>query len=431
MPSLVFDSLSKPNGLTFDNSGNLYITTLVSGTSIPGIPPTIPAIVKLDPAGNIVGQLVANSFLNSKLEFVPELNLLVSLDGDGALNFIDPTSLTFTGGIDLNSLPADASAVLDVATGAVSNLSGFIQNSSATYGDFDIRVNGSTIQFFVSGLSQSQSFPFVLRLELEGNTFTRSEVLFASTADSLSIAPQTPRLGRGIAVNSQGIVLTTLPLPTNQQPLDFVVAFNANIVTADGIGNNEFLFVDNKTDIYSQGLTTDSGGNFYITTNSVGSGTLGVAGEGALIVVSADINETLFAKGISIPASSFLDVSINPAMGVPFVTVNKFLSPISGGGDLLVGFPEASGQTLGGSTGLFTESIEADGLLVSSSNDEATATSLPLDLLSDEQIRTLAIQMQSINTIVPISSIVKAELLKAITPRDAPLAWVETVSTIA
>ncbi|MGC1526842.1 MAG: hypothetical protein WA783_12410 [Phormidesmis sp.] len=362
MANLIFDSLTAPNGVAFDNNGNFYLASLASVASIvPGIPPTQATIFKFDPSGNLIGELPVMSFANPKLEFVPELNLLVSIEENGQLLLIDPTTLSITGSINLNQLPVDASTVLDITTNTLQNLSGFIQSGTSTYGDFDIRVVDNRIQFFISGQSQAQSFPFVLRVTLENGELAESRVLFSSTADAQSIAPQSPRLSRGIAVNPQGTVLTTLPLPSTQQPLDFVVAFNADVEVADGIGENELLFVNNQVDVYSQGLTTDTIGNFYITTNSVGSGVLGVAGEGALIVVPSDVSTFTFAQGIGVFGSSFRDVAINPITNVPFAIVDDGLSPISGGGDLLVAFPEAVTQPAVGIAQLSTDNLFTDG----------------------------------------------------------------------
>jgi hypothetical protein len=420
MPTLISNNLSTPNGVTFDDSGNLYITSLISTASFINIPPSIPAIFKIDPSGNIVGQLQLSAFANPKLEFIPGSNILIALEENGLFAIIDSTSLTLIDAFDLNGLFVDASAVLDVSTGFISDLNGFIQNGSSTYGDFDIRATGNTIQFFITGLSQAQTLPFVLRIELENGSLTDSKVLFSSTADAQSIAPQSPRLGRGIAVNSQGTVLTTLPLPTTQQPIDFRVAFNADIEVFDGIGNNEFVFVDNQVDIYSQGMTTDASGNFYIATNSVGSGVLGVPGEGALIVVSPNISDITFAQGIGLIGSGFLDVAINPVNGIPFVTINDPLSPITGGGDLFVSFPEAIPQAQLTSTGLLTDTIEPDSLVAFSAVQDNTPNP-PQDPQSN-QVLPVDISMAATSLENPLQ-------VMAATPIQIPEAWLETTLT--
>ena len=347
MATLIFDGLSSPNGIAFDNAGNLYLTTLTSGSSvIPGIPPTQTTILKIDPAGNRVGELSVGSIANPKLEFVPELNALITVSENGQFLVIDPATLSLAGGLNLNQLQLDTSAVLDVTTNQVSDFSSLIPSGFSTYGDFDVRVTDNGVQVFITGLSQAQSFPFVLRLTFANGGIAESRVLFSSTADAQSIVPQSPRLARGIAVNPQGTVLTTLPLATTQQPLDFAVAFNADIETVDGISGNEFLVVNNQVDIYSQGLTADAAGNFYISTNSVGSGVLGVGGEGALVVAPPDLSTFVFAQGIAQLGSSFKEVAINPVNGIPFVTVDTFnvIPDFSGGDDLLVSFPEATNQ---------------------------------------------------------------------------------------
>lgn len=423
MPVPIFSDLSSPNGVIFDDSGNLYIASLISTTSFINTPPSIPAITKIDSFGNLVGQLSLNALAVPKLEFIPGSNILIALDENGLFSIIDSTSLTLINNFYLNNLPVDASAVLDVSTGFISNLSGFIQNSSSTYGDFDIRVAGNTIQFFITGISQAQGLPFVLRIEFENGLLTDSKVLFSSTADAQSISPQSPRLNRGIAVNSQGTVLTTLPLPTTQQPIDFSVAFNADIEVFDGIGANEFVFVNNQLDIYSQGMTTDALGNFYIATNSVGSGALGVPGEGALIVISPNISDITFAQGVGLINSSFRDIAINPVNGLPIVTVDNLLSSIMGGGDLLVGFPEAIPQVQLTSTGLLTDSIESDSLVAFSSIQDDIGNPYSSVKYSHRN-EILSIDISTVAT-----SLENPLPVMAATPTQIPEAWLETVIT--
>ncbi len=425
MPTIIFDNLSSPNGVAFDSVGNLYISSLVSTSSaFLNIPPSIPAITKISPSGAIVDKLLLNSFAAPKLQVIPDSDILIALDENGSFSVIDSTNLSLINSFNLNSLPKDKSAVFDISTGDVGDFSALIPSGLSTFGDFDIRVTENSIQFFITGLSQAQAFPFVFRFDVIDGFITDPKVLFSSTADVFSVAPQSPRIGRGIAVNDQGVVLTTLPLPMSQQPIDFPLIFDADLDFSSGINRNS-LFVLDQIDIYSQGMTTDALGNFYIATNSVGSGALGVAGEGALVVISSNFSEIVFAQGIGLVNSSFLDVAIDPLSGVPFVTVNDQFSPITGGGDFLVGFPEAIPQGQLTPTGLLIDDmLESDDLVVASATLD---TELILDFpVQDYQISQL--QTVGISTVTSVPE--KPLEVVSSTPIQTPEAWPDTLLTL-
>jgi hypothetical protein len=359
MPVTIFKTLTSPQGVAFDSSGNLYVSGLVSFTSLPGIPPSEPAIIKFASDGTVVGQVRAGLFSAPKLEFVPEIGALFALSEDGLFQSFNSNTLNSLGSFDLNDISTDTSAIYDIVTGQISNFGGAINTQLASFGDFDIRVAGDITQVFIAGYSQAQAFPFVLRLEFQNNVgLTEAKVILASSADALSIGKQTPRLNRGIAVNAQGVVLTSLPLPATSAPIDVPIAIGADFDAQDGLSQGEVPAILNQVDVYSQGITTDTAGNFYIATNSVGSGTLGVPGEGALIVLSADLTQFVFAQGIGVPLSSFRDVAINPTNKIPFVTADGFFPPPAQD-DLLVAFPEAA----------FTASISSVGVLTTNNSN--------------------------------------------------------------
>lgn len=364
MVDTIFNSITSPQGVAFDSSGNLYISSLVSFASLPGIPPSEPAITKIAPDGTVLGQVRAGILSAPKLEFVAEIGTLFSLNEDGTFGIFDPTTLGVLGSFDLNDIVADTNAIYDVATGQIGNFGGAINTQFASFGDFDVRVVGDITQVFITGYSQAQAFPFVLRLEFQGNAgLTEAKVLLASNADALSAGTQTPRLNRGIAVNPQGVVLTSLPVPTGTAPVDVPIAISADFDAQDGLVQGEGPAIFNQADVYSQGITTDSAGNFYVATNSVGSGTLGVPGEGALIVLSADLTQFVFAQGIGVSLSSFRDVAINPTTGVPFVAAEGFLPPPAQD-DLLVSFPEAAITGTISPAGVLTTSNSASDSLI-------------------------------------------------------------------
>jgi hypothetical protein len=344
MFTTISNSLLNPTGIAFDSSGSLYVSSMVNSSG--PFPVPRPAITKFSSSGTAVGQIFTDvgattldaAAVPTKLEFSPELGSLLSLSVDGSLLVIDPNTFTTIGSLDLKSLPIDTSAIFDIATNTIDNFGGLIQPQFSSYGDFDIRISGSKTQLFVAGLSQAQAFPFVLRVEFQNGIVNEAKIIFSSRADTLSFARQTPRLTRGIAVNSQGSVLTTLPiLPASRQVIDVPVAFSADFNAQDGLSQGEGPVVFADTDVYSQGLTTDSSDNFYITTNSVGSGSLGVAGEGALIAISANFR-FISAQKVEL-LSSFQDVAI--FNNIPFVVGSTFPASFIPD-DFLVSFPSVT-----------------------------------------------------------------------------------------
>ena len=402
MLDLVFETLTTPEGVAFDPEGNLYLSTLRPPAAQPGAPDTDPTIIKLDRNGAVVNQLslTGATFASPRLDFLPELDSLVLFAPNGGLALLDPDTLDPIGAIDISRFAFDTSAIYDVATGEVSDFEGQIQPQLASFGDIDVRVvDEDTVQFFVTGYSEDDAIPFVTRLELEvGVGFTEAKVLLASSADSLSVEPQTTRLSRGIAVNDQGIVLTTLPItsdndvatefqPVEVQPVDVLVAFGADMNVNDGFSPDEVPVIFDGIDLYSQGLTTDAAGNFYVASNSVGSDAFGIHGEGALVGISANLGEIISVESLGYPASSFRDVAIDPLTGTSYVTVNTFsVGPQAD--DLLVTFspePLADELTASPVAALPGSAIEPVGDLLEGADAVAVAVD-PVDPLTEPAV---------------------------------------------
>ena len=126
--------------------------------------------------------------------------------------------------------------------------------------------------------------------------------------------------------------------PAAEQPVDVLVALGADMNINDGFSPEEVPVIFDGIDLYSQGLTTDAAGNFYVASNSVGSEAFGIHGEGAVVGISANLDQIIAVESLGYPASSFRDVAIDPLTGTPYATVNTF-SVGTPDDDLLVAFP--------------------------------------------------------------------------------------------
>ena len=124
---------------------------------------------------------------------------ILELQPNGQLFVFNPTGGTSSQYDNLPNYTANASNVFDVQTGASVNLSSQISLTGATYGDFGVYNNSLVIS------AESNNWDFVMRLTY-GSSGGAATVLVASPAsDGLSASPE------GVAVDSQGTVLTTLP----------------------------------------------------------------------------------------------------------------------------------------------------------------------------------------------------------------------------
>lgn len=204
---------------------------------------------------------------------------------------------------NLRLLPIDTLAIYDPVTGGFDALAGLIQTRQATYGDIAIRNRTDGFDLFVTG--NYLGFAFVVRLRF-GATLQSAKVVLSSRlvfGDGL-------RLPRGIAVNPQGKVLTTLPifLPAQTQFFERLVSFSPDFPeTRQGLPTPVF-----SEGIASLGMNTDSRGNFYIATGAAGTLACGAASSGVIVFVSADLREARCALRFNSAITRSQDISIGP-----------------------------------------------------------------------------------------------------------------------
>jgi hypothetical protein len=171
---------------------------------------------------------------------------------------------------NLPSYTAIASNVFDVQTNALVNLSSQISLAGATYGDFGVYGSSLVIS------AESNNWDFVVRLTY-GSSGGLATVLVASPAsDGLSASPE------GVAVDSQGTVLTTLPYKPAGSSTAIHVPVGFNLLY--DIGNSPAPFVPtlgltSAPSIDSAGITVDSENNFIlaVTDASLYGGGAGIA----------------------------------------------------------------------------------------------------------------------------------------------------------
>ena len=207
---------------------------------------------------------------------------IVELQPDGELYAYRPT----TGGSayfgDLALLNANVSSVYDVQTSRLENFNGFFSFSNAVFGDFG--VNGNDL--VVSG--ESDGLDFVARVGFANGAAATATVLVSSAAsDGGPVAP------KGVAVDAQGTVLTSLPFsPTGNlsQGFDVPVGFGLFFDQNDGHVPTVLKFgLPTYSQVDSREISTDANGNFVLATGPGGSSLTGY--EPGYVEVTADLNQ--------------------------------------------------------------------------------------------------------------------------------------------
>ena len=187
-------------------------------------------------------------------------NEILELLPDGQLFAFNPSTGASSAADNLTSYTANASSVYDAQTGADVNLSSTISLANATYGDFGVYGSALVIS------AESNNWDFVLRLNYAGQSAGVATVLAASPVNTgHSAAPG------GVAVDSQGTVLTTLPyLPSGSSTaIDVPVGFN--LFYDQGMNPQPSVLSLGLTappNIDSGGIAVDSQDNFILAVSN-------------------------------------------------------------------------------------------------------------------------------------------------------------------
>jgi len=265
VPSLTFPGIA---GITFDTSGDVFVsynsTTAFSGQQ------------------QSVAEVGANGYLASASVFgttgpsalpgdlttvgssasLPSIdaNEILELQPNGQLFVFDPVSGASSRYDDLANYTANASKVFDVQTNASVNLSSQISLTGATYGDFGVYNNSLVIS------AESNNWDFVMRLTYGASGGVATVLVASPVSDGLSASPG------GVAVDSTGTVLTTMPYVPGGSAAAIDVPVGFNLFYDTGSSPAPFvptLGLTSVPDIDSAGITVDSQNNFLLAvTNS-------------------------------------------------------------------------------------------------------------------------------------------------------------------
>ena len=417
-PFLFANSLL-PVGIVTDQAGNVFVSSENGSVGEDGIRRSFGSIItKYAPNGTPLGQIQTGGLLSpvdvvSGNRFALDTNsgLILSLSSSGQINLIEPNQGTVTPWIDLKGIPIQTDQVYDIATGVTRDFTGAIQPSLSSYGDIAVFNGRDFLDIYVSGIGAGQAFPFVLRLRLSQTLGNSAQVIMSS------IATASPNEGSppGIAVNSQGTVLTTLGVNRTtagnfSAPVAFSVDFSPQNVTNS---NRPLVFSD--VDLSSRGMTTDAAGNFYIATGTIGTTLGGANGSGAIISLSPNLELTgIYTQGV---VASAQDLAVSPNGQVLYATIgtNAF------GDNRVIGFqlPQVTATALSGDDLLLGDAgnnvlevdAGADILTSGLGNDRFHLESLSDFLLSGfDQITDMGIGIDIIDELNSFSAANPAEL---------------------
>ncbi len=285
-----------PQGICADSKGNVFVTSVNPDNAFQNL------ITKYSPKGDIIKQNITDLF--GYIEYNPTLDKIFLLNNQ-QFYLIDPVDLSVSSYIDITTLNVDIDNIYDIATGLKFPM--YINAGSAAYQDFDLFQRGDQLDIFVSGFHQA--WHFILRIRVIDQDIQSAKVAIAS-GSVLSPPDNSPH---GVAVNSKGLVLTTLGWTGKVANVDRGAVFGADF-PEDKTQTPVFLFDEYQT-FSSRGMTCDNNDNYYIATGWCGSG---VAGGGAsiIIVVPASLAKTY--------SFSFRSLYANPR-DITFNTYNKNL----------------------------------------------------------------------------------------------------------
>lgn len=323
-----------PTGIATDLSGNIFVRSAAPSPFDPQ------RVYRFDPNGALTGQtpIGNNALVTAAMATDSATGQIWSLGSAGGLALIDPNTLQAQQQFNLNQLQIDTSDVYDIqlannlgqlatlpsrrniAPAPRQNFGGLIIPQNIQYGDIALLRRGNQIDLFASGLSIVTSF--VLRVRFIDNNVASAKVLVSSTGRTQPTEPS------GVAVNSRGVVLTSLPLADAGKDVSLAsaraIAFSADFPQAGtmpptGLFDNLPGF-PSPIDLASRGMASDAAGNFYVATSDISS-TLCNISPGALIIIGDDLTTRALCAPVGGILTRSQDVAVSPDRGSVYMTI--------------------------------------------------------------------------------------------------------------
>lgn len=274
MQPIKFAQLPIPDGIATDRHGNVIVISLDPNNAFQNKISVFAPVGMLSKQRSIAGTgKMASESATGQIWLLSDRRVLA----------IDPDTLSISFVVNISDLAVDTSNMYDVAVGGL--FLGVIDPQLATYDDFALLRRGNQLDMFVAG--HYNAWQFVLRIRFLDQIVQSAKAIVTSGA---SLAPY-DNGPHGVAVNPQGTVLTTLgwaPSSPTGGTVDRPVVFGADFPEGQSIVPQYVL--DTRHTFSSRGMTSDTSGDFYVATGSVGGGTA-CGGAASLITLSSTMTD--------------------------------------------------------------------------------------------------------------------------------------------
>jgi hypothetical protein len=310
-PELFAQDAFLPEGVAVDATGNVHVYHDALGFK---------AVSRFLPDGSRDALIPIGGFffnaVGGRLIAHPQRDTLLLLLSTGEVLEVTPGTGAVSSLLDLRALELDAGAVFDLPARQVRDLLGVIVPSVIQYGDVAAHPTDGGFDLFVSGISLNT--PFVARVRVTPQGAGAVQVLVASAGN-----PAPTHLTRGVAVNADGTVLTTLPLFALGAPAlqDHVVAFSAAYAPADPAATPPMAVLGANI-VKSRGMTADRAGTFYIATDARGTTACGLGRGGSLVAIPPDLG-SLSCHDLTLGPAEPSDVAVAPADDRLYLTATR------------------------------------------------------------------------------------------------------------